>query len=68
MKLCCNTQVGSGDSNHLGLLVQVARTGRPVVVSTGMCDMAWVRRMVDTLGRHTDKVTLCTLCSVTSGI
>ena len=65
MKMCCNTQVGSGDSNHLSLLVQVARTGRPVVASTGMCDMAWVRRMVDTLGRHTDKVTLR---SVTSGI
>ena len=57
MKICCNTQVGSGDSNHLDLLVQVARTGRPVVASTGMCDMTWVRRMVDTLGRHTDKVT-----------
>ena len=57
MKICCNTQVGSGDSNHLDLLVQVARTGRPVVASTGMCDMAWVRRMVETLGRHTDKVT-----------
>ena len=65
MQLCCNTQVGSGDSNHLSLLVQVARTGRPVVASTGMCDMAWVRRMVQTLARHTDKVTLR---SVTSDI
>ena len=49
----------------MALLVQVARTGRPVVASTGMCDMAWVRRMVQTLARHTDKVTLC---SVTSDI
>ena len=68
MKKYCNTQVGSGDSNHLSLLVQVARTGRPVVASTGMCDMAWVRRMVQTLARHTDKVALRTLCIATPDI
>ena len=51
-------KIGSGDSNNLALLAQVARMGRPVVVSTGMCDMGWVKRMVDTLTRITDKVVI----------
>ena len=32
--------------------------GRPMVVSTGMCDLSWVRSMVTTLLRHTDKLVL----------
>ena len=51
-------KIGSGDSNNLPLLAKVAKMGRPMVVSTGMCDMNWVRRMVDTVTSITDKVAL----------
>jgi len=51
-------KIGSGDANNLPLQVLVAQTGRPMVVSTGMCDMTWVRTMVDTIRRHTDKIVL----------
>ena len=45
-------KVGSGDSNNLALQVEVARRGRPMVVSTGMCEMSWVRSLVNTLTSH----------------
>ena len=51
-------KIGSGDSNNLPMLRKVAMMGRPVVVSTGMCDMSWVRRMVEVLTSITDKVAL----------
>ena len=51
-------KIGSGDSNNLPMLAKVATMGRPVVMSTGMCDMNWVRRMVDRVTSITDKVVL----------
>ena len=51
-------KIGSGDSNNLPMLAKVATMGRPVVMSTGMCDMNWVRRMVDKVTSITDKVVL----------
>ena len=49
-------KVGSGDSNNLALQVEVARRGRPMVVSTGMCEMSWVRTLVNTITTITDKL------------
>ena len=61
-------KVGSGDSNNLGLQVEVARRGRPMVVSTGMCEMSWVRTLVNTITKHTARLVLmqCTSSYPTS--
>ena len=49
-------KVGSGDSNNLALQLEVAGRGRPMVVSTGMCSMSWVRTLVAAITAHTEKV------------
>ena len=61
-------KLGSGDSNNLGLQLEVARRGRPMVVSTGMCSMAWVRTLVAALTATTEKVVVmqCTSSYPTS--
>ena len=51
-------KIGSGDSNNLMLQEEVARRGRPLVVSTGMSSMDQVRMMVSTITRHTAKLVL----------
>ena len=61
-------KMGSGDSNNIGLQVEVARRGRPMVVSTGMSSMGQVKTLVSSLTRHTEKVVLlqCTSSYPTS--
>lgn len=45
-------KIGSGECNNYPLLDHVARMGRPMIVSTGMNDLASVRRTVEVLERH----------------
>jgi sialic acid synthase SpsE len=42
-------KIGSGECNNLPLLDHIARFGKPVILSTGMNDLASVRRSVDVL-------------------
>lgn len=42
-------KLGSGDITNIPFLRQVARRGRPVILSTGMSDLAQVRTAYDTL-------------------
>jgi N-acetylneuraminate synthase len=45
-------KIGSGECNNYPLLDHVARMGRPMIVSTGMNDIASVRRTVEVIRRH----------------
>jgi len=45
-------KIGSGECNNYPLIEHIARFGKPVVVSTGMNDIASVGRTVDILRRH----------------
>ena len=45
-------KIGSGECNNLPLLDHIARLGRPMIVSTGMNDIASVRRSVEVIRRH----------------
>lgn len=45
-------KIGSGECNNLPLLDHVARLGKPIILSTGMNDLASVRRSVETIRRH----------------
>lgn len=51
-------KVGSGDVNHLALHDKAARTERPLVVSTGMSNMSWVRTVHENLTKTTNKLVL----------
>jgi sialic acid synthase SpsE len=42
-------KIGSGECNNLPLLRHIARKGRPIILSTGMNDLASVRRSVETI-------------------
>ena len=42
-------KIGSGECNNLPLLRHVARLGKPLILSTGMNDLASVRRSVETI-------------------
>jgi len=42
-------KIGADDANNLPFLANCARTGLPVVLSTGMCTLAEVRDAVDTI-------------------
>lgn len=50
-------KVASGDNDHLPLIERICRTGRPIVLSTGLADLADVRSVVSFIrerwrGRH----------------
>ena len=47
--LCPAVKVASGDNDHVSLLRSVARTGLPVLLSTGMTDLELVTKAVDVL-------------------
>ncbi len=51
-------KIGSGECNNLPLLDHIARKGRPMILSTGMNDIASVRRSVDTIRKHNVPVAL----------
>ena len=42
-------KIASASATDRDLLVHCARTGRPLLVSTGMCDLAMIRRIVETI-------------------
>lgn len=42
-------KIGSDDAVNIPLLKYVARTGKPVLLSTGMCSLSEVRRSVDAI-------------------
>lgn len=45
-------KIGSGECNNLPLLDHIARKGLPTILSTGMNDVASVRRSVEVFRRH----------------
>ncbi len=45
-------KIGSGECNNLPLLDHIARFGKPIILSTGMNDLASVRRSVATIRQH----------------
>jgi sialic acid synthase SpsE len=45
-------KIGSGECNNLPLIDHVARMGRPMIVSTGMNDLASVKETVAVIERH----------------
>jgi N-acetylneuraminate synthase len=45
-------KVGSGECNNYPLIEYIASFGKPMIVSTGMNDIASVRKMVDILERY----------------
>lgn len=45
-------KIGSGECNNYPLLDHIARFGKPMIVSTGMNDLASVRKTVETVRRH----------------
>ena len=45
-------KIGSGECNNLPLLDFIARFGKPMILSTGMNDMASVRRSVETIRKY----------------
>merc|ERR1719402_282592 len=51
-------KIGSGDVNNLPLLRLVSQYPRPLVVSTGMSDLSWVRTVHATLLESSDQFVL----------
>ncbi len=45
-------KIGSGECNNYPLIEHIARFGRPMIVSTGMNDLASIRKTVAILERH----------------
>lgn len=45
-------KIGSGECNNHPLLDHIARMGRPMIMSTGMNDIASIRRSVEVILRH----------------
>ena len=45
-------KIPSGEVTNYPYLVALAKTGRPVVMSTGMCDMREIREAIDVLKEH----------------
>jgi hypothetical protein len=45
-------KIGSGECNNYPLVEHIARFGKPVIISTGMNDVASVRRSVNILRKH----------------
>ena len=45
-------KIGSGECNNYPLIEHIASFGKPMIVSTGMNDIASVRKMVDILERY----------------
>lgn len=45
-------KIGSGECNNLPLLDHIASFGKPIILSTGMNDLASVRRSIEVIRRH----------------
>ncbi|MBI4256895.1 N-acetylneuraminate synthase family protein [Candidatus Uhrbacteria bacterium] len=48
----CAYKIGSGECNNYPLVEHIARFGKPIIVSTGMNDLASVAKTVEILERH----------------
>lgn len=42
-------KIGADDANNIPMLVKIAKLGKPMILSTGMCSMEEVRRSVDAI-------------------
>jgi sialic acid synthase len=51
-------KIASADCSNLPLIEYVAKTGKPVLLSTGMSDLSEVDEAVETIRRHTDQLVL----------
>jgi len=51
-------KIGSGDVNNLPMQVDVAKRGKPMVISTGMSSLSWVRTIHDKISNYSDKFVL----------
>jgi sialic acid synthase SpsE len=45
-------KIGSGECNNLPLLDHIARMGKPMILSTGMNDIASIRRSAEVIRKH----------------
>jgi N-acetylneuraminate synthase len=45
-------KIGSGECNNLPLLDHIARKGKPMILSTGMNDIASIRRSAEVIRKH----------------
>jgi N-acetylneuraminate synthase len=45
-------KIGSGECNNIPLLEHIAAKGKPMILSTGMNDLASVRKSVDAIRKH----------------
>ncbi|XP_066987639.1 sialic acid synthase [Macrobrachium rosenbergii] len=59
-------KVGSGDVHNMPLLRVAAATGKPLVISTGMSDIAWVSKVYEELSAATDPPTPLVILQCTS--
>ena len=51
-------KLGSGDVNNLPMQIDVAKRGKPMVISTGMSSMSWVRTIYNNIRKYSDKFVL----------
>lgn len=51
-------KIASADCTNLPLVEYIAKTGKPVLLSTGMSELAEVDAAVETVGRHNDQLIL----------
>ena len=51
-------KIASADCSNLPLIEYIAKLGKPVLLSTGMSDLAEVDEAVDTIRRHNDQLVL----------
>ncbi len=52
-------KIGADDANNIPLIRYIARTGLPVILSTGMCTIDEVRKAVETIeAEHNDKIVI----------
>jgi N-acetylneuraminate synthase len=51
-------KIASTDTTNLPFLKKVALTGKPMILSTGMCDMEEVKKAVTFVGQYTNKLIL----------
>ena len=56
-------KIASFEATHIPLLKKVAETGKPVIVSTGMCTMSEISEMVDTLRKNGLKEIILLKCT-----
>jgi sialic acid synthase SpsE len=45
-------KIGSGECNNIPLLEHIAAKGKPMIVSTGMNDLASIKKSVEAIARH----------------